>query len=84
MISHIFHEENAYADKLVNFEFIYTKSFHWYKRLPSSMFLDFVINMYSFLMYHFNIWVFDIVFPYFCIFFLFLIIFFSCDDKCCQ
>jgi len=46
-ITHIFREGNVCADKLANLGFIHTKSFHWYNRHPSSLFLKF------FIMYHF-------------------------------
>ena len=38
-VTHIFREGNAHANKLVNLEFIHRKSFHWYNRLLSSLFL---------------------------------------------
>jgi len=38
-VNHIFREGNACADKLTNLGFIHRESFHWYNRLPSSMFL---------------------------------------------
>ena len=52
-VTHIFREGNACADKLDNLGFIHKESFHWYNRLPSSLFLEFFINMYSLLMYRF-------------------------------
>jgi len=52
-ITYIFREENACADKLTNLRFIYRESFHWYNRLPSSLFLEFFMNKYSLPMYHF-------------------------------
>ena len=39
MVTRIFREENACADKLTNLGFIYRESFHWYNRLSSSLFL---------------------------------------------
>jgi len=38
-VTHIFREGNVCADKLANLGFIHGESFHWYNRLPSSMFL---------------------------------------------
>jgi len=52
-VTHIFCEGNACADKLANLGFIHGESFHWYNRLPSSMFLEFFINRYSLPMYRF-------------------------------
>jgi len=52
-VTHIFHEGNVCADKLANLGFIYRESFHWYNRLPSSLFLKFFINRYSLPMYRF-------------------------------
>ena len=46
MISHIFREGNACANKLANLGFIHKEKFHWYNRLPSIIFLQFLINMY--------------------------------------
>jgi len=48
-ISHIFREGNACASKLVNLGFIHKEKFHWYNRLPSSLFLEFFINSYRYL-----------------------------------
>ena len=45
--THIFREGNVCTDKLSNLWFIYKKSFHWYNRLPSTLFLEFFMNMYS-------------------------------------
>jgi len=42
MITHIFREGDACADKLTNLGFIHRESFHWYNRLSSSLFLEFV------------------------------------------
>ena len=52
-VTYIFREGNACADKLANLEFILTDSFHWYNRLPCSLFLEFFINKYSLPIYHF-------------------------------
>ena len=49
----IFCEGNVCADKLSNLGFIHRKSFHWYNRLPSSLFLEFFMNKYSLPMYRF-------------------------------
>jgi len=46
-VTHIFREGNVCADKLTNLEFLHRKSFHWYNRLPSSLFLEFFMNKYS-------------------------------------
>jgi len=46
-VTHIFREGNACADKLPNLGFIHRESFHWYNRLPSSLFLEFFMNRYS-------------------------------------
>jgi len=40
-----------YADKLANLGFIHRKSFHWYNRLPASLFLEFFMNRYNLPMY---------------------------------
>jgi len=53
MVTHIFHEENACVDKLVNLRFIHREPFHWYNRLPSSLFLKSFMYRYSLPMYHF-------------------------------
>jgi len=53
-ISHIFHEGNACADQLANLGFIHRKQFHWYNRLPSSLFLEFSINRYRLSKYRFS------------------------------
>jgi len=50
-VTHVFREGNACADKLANLEFIDRESFHWYNRLPSILFLEFFMNVYSLLMY---------------------------------
>ena len=52
-VTHIFREGNACANKLTNLRFIHRESFHWYNRLPSSLFLEFFMNRYSLPMYHF-------------------------------
>jgi len=52
-VTHIFREGNVCADKLANLGFIHRESFHWYNRLPSSLFLEFFMNRYSLPMYHF-------------------------------
>jgi len=52
-ITHIFREGNVCTDKLANFGFIHRESFHWYNRLPSSLFLELFMNRYSLLMYFF-------------------------------
>ena len=52
MITHIFREGNVCANKLVILRFIHRESFHWYNTL-SSRFLEFSMNRYSLLMYHF-------------------------------
>ena len=52
-VTHIFREGNVYADKLANLGFIHRESFHWYNRLPSSLFLKFFMNRYSLHMYRF-------------------------------
>jgi len=52
-VTYIFREGNACADKLANLGFIHRESFHWYNRLPSSLFLEFFINRYSLPMYCF-------------------------------
>ena len=73
-VTHIFPEKNACADKLANLGFIHRKSFHWYNRLQSSLFLEFFMNRYSLLMYRFCYHMgFGLVSPYFlfCIFFIF-------------
>ena len=44
---------NACVDKLANLKFIHKESFHWYNRLPSSLFLEFFINRYNLPMYRF-------------------------------
>jgi len=46
-VTHIFREGNVCADKLANLEFFYRESFHWYNKLPSCLFLEFFMNMYS-------------------------------------
>ena len=53
MITHIFREGNVCADKLVNLGFIHREYFHWYNRLPSSIFLEPFINRYSLAMHRF-------------------------------
>ena len=53
MVTHIFHEGNACDDKLANLGFIHRESFHWYNRLPSSLFLEIFINRYSLPLYRF-------------------------------
>ena len=87
-VTHIFHEGNACADKLVNLEFIHRESFHWYNRLPSSLFLKFFINRYSLPMYLFlltyGFWSSPPIFLYFSFFSFFLIIFFYVmTNDCC-
>jgi len=52
-VTHIFREGNVCADKLVNLGFIHRESFHWYNRLPYSLFLEFFMNRYSLPMYRF-------------------------------
>ena len=52
-VSHIFREGNICDDKLANLEFIHRDQFHWYNRLPSSIFLEFVMNRYRLPMYQF-------------------------------
>jgi len=52
-ISHIFHEGIVCADKLT-LGFIHKELFHWYNRLPSNLFLEFFMNMYSLPMYRFS------------------------------
>ena len=52
-VTHIFREGNACANKLANLGFIHRESFHWYNRLPSSLFLEFFMNRYSLPMYRF-------------------------------
>ena len=52
-VTHIFREGNACADKLANLGFIHRESFHWYNRLPASLFLEFFMNMYSLPKYRF-------------------------------
>ena len=52
-VTHIFREGNACADKLVNLQFIHRESFHWYNRLPYSLFLEFFMNRYNLPIYHF-------------------------------
>ena len=52
-VTHIFRAGNACADKLANLGFIHREPFHWYNRLPSSLFLEFFMNRYSLLMYRF-------------------------------
>jgi len=48
-----FREGNACVDKLANLGFIHSESFHWYNRLPSSLFLELFINRYSLPIYRF-------------------------------
>ena len=50
-VTHIFREGNACADKLANLGFIHRESFHWYNRLPASLFLELVMNRYNLPMY---------------------------------
>ena len=52
-VTHIFREGIACADKLANLGFIHRKSFHWYNRLPASLFLELFMNRYSLPMYRF-------------------------------
>jgi len=52
-ITHIFREWNAFADKLDNLGFIHREPFHWYIRLPYSLFLELFMNRYSLPMYRF-------------------------------
>ena len=52
-VTHIFCEGNVYTEKLANLGFIHRESFHWYNRLPSSVFLEIFMNRYSLPMYHF-------------------------------
>ena len=52
-VTHIFREGNVCADKLANLGFIHIESFHWYNRLPASLFLEFFMNRYSLPMYRF-------------------------------
>ena len=52
-ITHIFREENTCLYKLANLGFIHIKSFHWYNRISSSLFLKFFMNRYSLPIYHF-------------------------------
>jgi len=53
-VTHIFREGNVcVANKLTNLGFIHKEYFHWYNRLPSSLFLEFFMNRYSLPMYHF-------------------------------
>jgi len=52
-VTHNFREGNVCADKLANLGFIHRESFHWYNRLPSSLFLEFFMNRYSLPMYRF-------------------------------
>jgi len=42
-----FREGNVCVDKLVNLGFIHREHFHWYNRLPSSLFLEFFMNIYE-------------------------------------
>jgi len=64
MVTHVFCEGNACADKLANLWFIHRESFHLYNRFPSGLFLNFVTYVSFLLTYEFlsNL-------PYFCIFF---------------
>jgi len=48
-----FHEENVYADKFANLDFIHKEYFYWYNKLPYNIFLGFFINRYKLPMYHF-------------------------------
>jgi len=52
-VVHIFREGNVCADKLTNLGFIHRETFHWYNRLPFSLFLEFFMNRYSLPMYRF-------------------------------
>jgi len=45
-VSYIFREGNVCPDKFANLDFIHREYFHWYNRLPSSLFLEFFINRY--------------------------------------
>jgi len=49
----IFFMKGLCANKVVNLGFIHRKSFHWYKSLPSSLFLEFFMNRYSLFLYRF-------------------------------
>jgi len=42
---------NVCADKLVNLGFIHRESFHWYNKLPCSLFLELFINMYTYVLF---------------------------------
>jgi len=52
-VTRIFREGNMDVDKLVDFGFIHRESFHWYNRLPSSLFLEFFMNRYCLPVYRF-------------------------------
>ena len=52
-VTHILCEGNACVDKLANLKFIHRESFHWYNKLPSSLFFEFFMNWYSLPMYRF-------------------------------
>jgi len=52
-VTHFFREGNVCGDKLANLGFIHRESFHWYNRLPSSLFLELFMNKYNLSMYHF-------------------------------
>ena len=83
-VTHIFREGNACADKLANLGFIHKESFHWYNRLPSSLFLKLFMNKYNLHMYRFCSYMgFGIIpiFLYFLSFFLFFNNIFSCDGR---
>ena len=45
MVTHIFRERNACADKLANLLFIHREPFNWYNRLSSGLFLKFFMNL---------------------------------------
>ena len=49
-----FCKDNVCADKLANLSFIHRKQFHWYKKVPCNLFLEFFINRYRLLKYRFS------------------------------
>jgi len=81
-VTHIFHEENACADKLPHLTFIHRDSFHWYNRLSFSLFLEFFMNRYNLPICRFcNHMGFGLI-PHIFLYFLFSFNnIFSCDDK---
>jgi len=77
-VTHIFREEDVCADKLASLGFIHKESFHWYNRFPSSLFVEFFMNMYSLPMHRFCQHMdFDLVPPYFFFFCISLLFFFN-------